>query len=236
MKAVLLVGGWQGHKPTDFAQWCSDLLMADGYDVEIYDTLVPLEQPETLSDVNVIIPIWSSARSSHQPEFGNMTKKQEDGLLKLVASGCGLAGWHGHMGDAFRDRPTYHFLIGGQFVAHPPGWPDNPIPSDDFVSYDVTITRPNDPIVKGIKSFELFSEQYFMLTDASNEVLATTTFSGDHLWWIEGTVVPVVWKRRWDKGRIFYCSIGHRLEDLKVPDVTEIVKRGISWAARKLDD
>ena len=49
------------------------------------------------------------------------------------------------------------------------------------------------------------------------------------------TVVPVVWKRRWDKGRIFYCSIGHRLEDLRVPDVTEIVKRGISWAARKLD-
>ena len=236
MKAVLFVGGWQGHKPTDFAQWCSDLLMADGYVVEIYDTLVPLEQPESLSDVNVIIPIWSSARSSHQPKFGNMTKKQEDGLLKLVASGCGLAGWHGHMGDAFRDRPTYHFLIGGQFVAHPPGWPDNPIPSDDFVSYDVTITRPNDPIVKGIKSFELFSEQYFMLTDASNEVLATTTFSGDHLWWIEGTVVPVIWKRRWDKGRIFYCSIGHRLEDLKVPDVTEIVKRGISWAARKLDD
>jgi len=65
MKAVLFVGGWQGHKPTDFAQWCSDLLMADGYVVEIYDTLVPLEQPETLSDVNVIIPIWSSARSSH---------------------------------------------------------------------------------------------------------------------------------------------------------------------------
>ena len=57
MKAVLFVGGWQGHKPTDFAQWCSDLLMADGYVVEIYDTLVPLEQPETLSDVNVIIPL-----------------------------------------------------------------------------------------------------------------------------------------------------------------------------------
>jgi type 1 glutamine amidotransferase len=51
-----------------------------------------------------------------------------------------------------------------------------------------------------------------MLVDPSNEVLATTTFSGDHLWWIEGTVIPVVWKRRWDKGRVFYCSIGHELE------------------------
>ena len=58
-------------------------------------------------------------------------------------------------------------------------------------------------------------------------------FSGDHLWWIEGTVIPVVWKRRWDKGRVFYCSIGHRLEDLKVPQVTEIIRRGALWAARE---
>jgi type 1 glutamine amidotransferase len=57
-----------------------------------------------------------------------------------------------------------------------------------------------------------------------------------HHFVVEGTVMPVIWKRRWDKGRIFYCLIGHRLEDLKVPDVTEIVKRGISWAAQKLDD
>ena len=231
MKAIFFVGGWEGHNPTDFADWCANLLYNENFKVDIYDTLEPLEHPERLANADGIIPIWSSAKSSHKPEFGNMTKKQEDGLLKLIADGCGLAGWHGHMGDAFRDRPTYHFLIGGQFVAHPPGWPDNPIPSDDFVKYEVNICRPNDPIVKGIKSFELITEQYFMLTDASNEVLATTTFSGDHLWWIEGTVVPVIWKRRWDKGRIFYCSIGHRLEDLKIPEVTEIVKRGIMWAA-----
>ena len=30
------------------------------------------------------------------------------------------------MGDAFRDRPTFKFLAGSQFVAHPPGWPDRP--------------------------------------------------------------------------------------------------------------
>ena len=158
MKAIFFVGGWEGHNPTDFADWCANLLYSENFQVDIYDSLEPLEHPEKLADADVIIPIWSSARSSHKPEFANMTKKQEDGLLKLIADGCGLAGWHGHMGDAFRDRPTYHFLIGGQFVAHPPGWPDNPIPSDDFVKYEVNICRPNDPIVKGIKSFELITE------------------------------------------------------------------------------
>jgi type 1 glutamine amidotransferase len=232
MKAALFVGGWEGHRPTDFGDWCATLLRDAGAEVVVHDTLAPLAEPECMADIDLIVPIWSSARSAHRPEFGNMTKAEEDGLLKLVGEGCGIAGWHGHMGDAFRDRPTYHFLIGGQFVAHPPGWPDNPVPSDDFVDYDVTITRPDHPIVAGIDSFRLFSEQYYMLVDPSNEVLATTTFSGEHLWWIEGATIPVVWTRRWDRGRVFYCSIGHTVDDLRVPQVTEILRRGMLWAAR----
>jgi len=30
---------------------------------------------------------------------------------------------------------------------------------------------------------------------------------------------------------VFYCSIGHELADLKVPQVTEILRRGMRWAA-----
>ena len=231
MKAALFVGGWEGHAPTDFADWCRDLLQAEGAGVVVHDTLAPLEDPDGMRDVDLVVPIWSSARSSHRPEFGTMTKPQEDGLLALIGAGCGIAGWHGHMGDAFRDRPTYHFLIGGQFVAHPPGWPDNPVPSDDFVDYDVTIVSDHETVA-GIESFRLFSEQYYMLVDPSNEVHATTTFTGEHLWWIEGATIPVVWTRRWDRGRVFYCSIGHTLDDLRMPQVTEIVRRGMLWAAR----
>ncbi|MBJ3778783.1 ThuA domain-containing protein [Acuticoccus mangrovi] len=232
MKAMLFCGGWEGHSPEIFRAWADDLLTREGFEVVSHDTLAPLADADAMADVDLIVPIWSSARSAHRPEFGNMTKAEEDGLLAAVARGTGVAGWHGHMGDAFRDRPTYHFLIGGQFVAHPPGWPDNPVPSDDFITYDVTVTRPAHPIMEGIGSFKLTSEQYYMLVDPSNEVLATTTFSGDHLWWIEGTVIPVVWTRRWDRGRIFYTSIGHTLDDLKVPQVSEIVRRGARWAAK----
>jgi uncharacterized protein len=131
MKAALFVGGWEGQAPTQFSDWYAALLRDNGFEVDIYDSLEPLEQPEDLSDLDLITPIWSSARSGHRDEFGNMTKPQEDGLLNLIAKGCGIAGWHGHMGDAFRDRPTYHFLIGGQFVAHLPGWPDKLQPCED---------------------------------------------------------------------------------------------------------
>ncbi len=235
MRAALFVGGWKGHEPTVFGDWAGDLLAREGFDVDIHDSLSPLADPDSMREVDLIVPIWSSARSAHRPEFGNMTKEEEDGLLELIAAGAGIAGWHGHMGDAFRDRPTYHFLIGGQFVGHPPGWPDNPVPEADFVEYEVTISAPHDPIVRGIRSFRVFTEQYYMLVDPSNDVLATTTFSGDHLWWIEGTTMPVVWKRHWDRGRVFYCSVGHRIEDLRVPQVTEIMRRGMRWAA-SVDD
>lgn len=235
MNAMLFVGGWQGHAPHDFADWATQLLQEEGFTVTVMDTLEPLTDPATMRDIDLIVPIWSSARSSHQPEFGTMTKAQEDGLLRAVEAGTGLAGWHGHMADAFRDRPTYHFLIGGQFVAHPPGWPDNPVPSDDFVEYRVEISEPEHPIMAGLEPFTLRSEQYYLLVDPSNHVLATTTFSGEHLPWIDGTVMPVAWTRRWGAGRVFYCSVGHTVADLNVASVRTLVRRGLVWASLTRD-
>ena len=43
------------------------LLEANGFAVDVHDTLAPLERPEDLADVDLITPIWSSARSGHRP-------------------------------------------------------------------------------------------------------------------------------------------------------------------------
>ena len=75
----------------------------------------------------------------------------------------------------------------------------------------------------------MHSEQYYLHVDPSNEVLATTTFSGKHADWIEGTVMPVVWTRRYGKGRVFYCSLGHGVKDFDVPEAKEVVRRGLLW-------
>jgi hypothetical protein len=62
----------------------------------------------------------------------------------------------------------YQFMCGGQWVAHP----------GNIIDYRVNITRPDDPVMEGIRDFDYRSEQYYMHVDPSNEVLATTTFSG----------------------------------------------------------
>ncbi|TIT17186.1 MAG: hypothetical protein E5W78_27070, partial [Mesorhizobium sp.] len=87
-------------------------------------------------------------------------------------------------------------------------------------------------IMNGIDDFSYRSEQYYMHVDPSNEVLATTTFSGEHASWIEGVVMPVVWKRRHGKGRVFYSALGHAAKEFAVPRMRTIFRRGLVWAAR----
>ncbi|RUY38312.1 ThuA domain-containing protein, partial [Mesorhizobium sp. M7A.F.Ca.CA.002.07.1.1] len=131
-------------------------------------------------------------------------------------------GFHGTMGDSFRNEPDYQFMTGGQWVAHP----------GNIIDYTVAITRPDDPITKGISDFAYRSEQYYMHVDPSNEVLATTTFTDAHFPGIGGVVMPVVWKRRYGAGKVFYSSLGHTADEFAVPEMALIVERGLLWAAR----
>jgi type 1 glutamine amidotransferase len=86
--------------------------------------------------------------------------------------------------------------------------------------------------MQGLKSFPYTSEQYYMHVDPANEVLATTTFTGEHASWINGVVMPVVWKKMYGKGRVFYSALGHRATEFENPNMATILRRGINWAAR----
>jgi type 1 glutamine amidotransferase len=72
-----------------------------------------------------------------------------------------------------------------------------------------------------------------MHTDPSAHVLATTTFSGEHLPWLDGVVMPAAYVRNWGEGRVFYASPGHDPDELKIPDVERLVRQGLAWAARE---
>lgn len=233
MRVLALAGGWKGHDPEAFVAYLEGLLaeVEGGAELRVARSLDVLDDTAELAETDLVVPLWSSMGSRHDRALGDMTPAQERNLLAAVRAGTGFAGWHGQMADAFRDHPSYHFMIGGQFVAHPPGWPDNPVPSDDFVTYRVSFAA-DDPLVDGLEDFEVRGEQYYLLVDPSNRVLATTTFGGEHLPWIEGTVMPVAWTRRWGEGRVFYCSLGHEVRELEIPQVRTLLGRGLAWASR----
>jgi len=214
VKSALFVwGGWEGHEPKQCVDIFAPILEEEGYEVEISNTLDSYLDEDKMKSMSLIVQVWT---------MGTLTGEQQKGLLEAIKSGVGIAGWHGGMGDSFRNNTEYQFMVGGQWVAHPGG----------IVTYEVNIVNHDDPITAGIPDFKLTSEQYYMHVDPSNEVLATTTFSGEHVPWIEGCVMPVVWKRMWGKGRVFYVSFGHVAKDFEVPEAREIVRRGMLWASR----
>jgi type 1 glutamine amidotransferase len=214
MKSVLMVwGGWDGHEPRQCVDVFAPILEAEGFKVEISNTLDSCLDEAKMKSLSLVVPCWT---------MGTISNEQEKGLLDAIESGVGIAGWHGGMCDSFRNNTNYQWMTGGQWVAHPGG----------AVEYEVNIVNHNDPITKGIADFRMKSEQYYLHVDPSNEVLATTAFSGIDAPWTAGCLMPVVWKRRWGQGRVFYCSLGHVAKDFDVPECREIVKRGMLWAAR----
>jgi type 1 glutamine amidotransferase len=166
-----------------------------------------------LGGYDLIVPAITMSR---------IEREELTNLLAAVRAGTGLAGFHGLMCDSFRNEPDYQFMTGGQWVAHP----------GNVIDYTVNVTKAADPIMAGIGDFPYRSEQYYMHFDPSVEVLATTTFSGEIFDEIEGVVMPVVWKRRFGKGRVFYSSLGHVADEFKVPQMRTIFERGALWAAR----
>lgn len=216
-RALFIYGGWDGHEPAQCTALFAPWLASQGFDVATSDSLAVLDDPRRLENLDLIVLVWT---------MGSISPQQSNNLLAAIRSGTGIAGWHGGLGDSFRTDTNFQFMVGGHFVAHPGGQ----------VTYTINIVKPDDPIVRNIPDFSIHSEQYYMHVDPSNDVIATTTFTGDHdgCEWIKGTVMPVVWKRRFGRGRVFYCSAGHAAKDFDVPELRTIVQRGLLWAANAL--
>jgi uncharacterized protein len=211
---LLVYGGWDGHQPKIFAERVAAWLKTEGVSgLTISDSLGVYTNEKLMAETDLIIQYWT---------MGKISKEQETGLLKAVKNGTGLAGCHGGLGDSFRENTDYQYMVGGQWVAHPGG----------KIDYKVEITNSKDPITKGLTDFNIKNtEQYYMHIDPNSEVLATTTFSGTPDSWIEGAVIPVSWKKYYNKGRVFYLSIGHDPIDFDTPSAWKLLTRGIRWAS-----
>ncbi len=160
-EALIVWGGWGGHEPEQCARIVSDMLEGDGFKVYVETTTEAFADP-SIKDLSLIVPIYTMSK---------IEKEEVQNLTKAVEGGVGLAGYHGGMCDAFRESVEYQFMCGGQWVAHPG--------EHHRLSRRHRQARRPDHAA-GSTSFPYRSEQYYMHVDPSNEVLATTTFSGEH--------------------------------------------------------
>lgn len=210
--ALIVWGGWDGHTPDRSAAVVREILEAHDFSVRVESSTSAYLDP-AIHNLNLIVPMVT---------MSTIAKDEVENLCAAVKAGVGLGGFHGLMCDSFRNEVEYQFMTGGQWVSHP----------GNIINYRVNISKPNDPLVHGIGDFDYKSEQYYMHVDPANEVLATTTFDGTHCDFIEGVVMPVVWKKIYGKARVFYSALGHTADEFAVPQMKEIVRRGLLWAAR----
>jgi type 1 glutamine amidotransferase len=212
-KALFVYGGWEGHEP----EKCRDLfvpwLREVGFEVVVSPTQDPYGDAALMGSLDLIVQIWT---------MGTIKKEHLKGLLDAVKGGVGIAGWHGGLGDAYRQETEYQYMVGGCWVEHP----------GNIIDYEVNIVAHDDPITAGLADFQVHTEQYLMHVNPNNKVLATTTFSGKHHSWIDGYTMPVVWKKVHGKGRVFYSSLGHTRDVFDTPEALTIMQRGMLWASR----
>jgi type 1 glutamine amidotransferase len=227
-RALVVRGGWDGHQPVEATELFLPFLRANGYDVRVEESPAVYVDAPYLSTVDLIVQ--SNTMSTIEAE-------EFAGLRAAIEAGAGFAGWHGGIADSYRNNSDYLQLVGGQFASHPGKHPRERTgeQSDNYVPHliEMTAAAADHPITRGIGDFELVTEQYWVLHDDYNDVLATTTQAARE-WdpWNRPVTSPAIWTRNWGEGRIFVCTPGHRVEILQDQNVKTIIERGLLWASR----
>ena len=212
-RALIVWGGWEGHKPKETAEVLRQILLPHGFDVIVTSDVAALGAAD-IGTMDLVIPYLTDAEIEKQAALN---------LAAAVRAGTGLGGHHAAMATSFRRATDFHYLSGVQWVAHP----------GNIIDFTVDVAQPDDPVMAGIGSFAYRSEQYYLHYDPSIDILATTTFSGAHDPATTGVVMPVVFKRQFGQGRIFYSALGHVPAELDHTAARTILERGLLWATRR---
>jgi len=204
-------------------------LRDNGYEVRIEDSPAVYADAQAMAATDLIVQCMT---------MSTIEKDEVAGLRAAVAAGTGFTGWHGGIADSYRQSSDYLQLVGGQFATHPGKEPGELTgdPSDNYLDYTIEFTPlgAEHPITAGLDDFALTTEQYWVLHDDLNDVLATTTHPAPP-WhpWHRPVVSPAIWTRNWGEGRIVVTTPGHSVDVLENPTVRTVIERGMLWASRR---
>ena len=228
MRALVVRGGWEGHRPVEATDLFLPFLADHGFEVRVVDSTTIYADESFLAGTDLIVQCMTM--SSIEPD-------ELAGLRAAVAAGTGFTGWHGGIADSFRASTDYLQLVGGQFATHPGKEPAARAgdETDNFLAHTVEITAlgRDHPVTAGLDDFALTTEQYWVLHDDLIDVLATTTHPVQP-WhpWHRPVTSPAIWTRQWGRGRIVVTTPGHSLDILAHPTVRTVIERGMLWASR----
>ena len=208
-KVLLLVGGAQYHDQPEHREALSSML-GPKFDLTMAGYPDRVLTPENLSQYDVIADYTS---------WWEPSRAQYLALLKAVIGGKGFACLHPATGT-FMNSSGYHDMVGASFIYHDP----NKVfavqfgEKKHFGTGEMTLEK--HPIVEGIEDFEVQDELFVVQGDMTKwHILARA----------EGH--PVVWTKKYGKGRVYCNALGHDYRALNNPGIQALYIQGIEWAA-----
>lgn len=175
--------------------------------------------------------------SAEDQELARKTAEQRKAnLMSFIKGGGGFIGIHSAT-DTFYDWAEYGRMINGYFDGHP--WN-----AGTDVSIKVEPGQESHPLVSMFEGRNLeFKEEIYQLKEPydSKAVHMLLRLDTDKTDMSLGGInrkdkdFGVAWSRNWEKGRVFYCSLGHNHEMFWHPLVIRHYLAGIQWALGDLE-
>jgi hypothetical protein len=214
------------------------------YEAVISDDLAQFESPNL--DQYDAVCFLSTTQNVFAPHPKEMLKNMSDAdkkaagerearlkqnLMEFVKGGRGFIGIHAAT-DTCHEWPDYGKMMNGWFDGHP--WT-----ADTPVSVKVEPGQEKHPLVAMFEGRNVeFKEEIYQLKDpydskAVHMLLRLDTDKTDMT--RKGIKradkdYGIAWARHWDKGRVFYCSLGHNHDMYWHPKVVRHYLAGIQWA------
>lgn len=211
---VLLVTGFdvKSHQWRESTRMVQAILNeSKRFDVTISEDKEVFGSP-SLSDYDAVVfsfGFWNEPEPS---------EKAKAGLLDYVRNGGNVVALH-FACSSFQEWDEYAQLLGRV-------WKKGVGGHGPYGEFTVNIKDSEHPVTQGLSDFKTEDELYAKLSgDAEVEVLASAYSD-----W-SGNVEPIVFAKRYGKGRVLQNVLGHGLDAKRNESYQQLLRRGVEWAA-----
>jgi type 1 glutamine amidotransferase len=149
---------------------------------------------------------------------GELPVPDRPALRRFVRRGGALIGTHS-ASDTFHSWPAFETLLGGEFARH------------GALQEGRLLVEERNSITRGLpSSFRLTDEFYEFASPLPPRTTVLVRLDPDSVPDEMGTDLPLVWTRRYGRGRVFYDALGHPPETWQDPVNSRLLARGVAWA------
>jgi uncharacterized protein len=157
-----------------------------------------------------------------------ITAEQQKAFAALLKKGIGLVSLHHNMA-AHNDWSEFAKIIGAKYFLNDCEFDGKSYSRSGWIhgqDMKITVADKEHPITRGLKDFEIHDEAYshYYVAPSSHVLLTTDHPKNDR---------QIAWVTQYGASRVFYFMLGHDHLAWQNPNYSEILLRGIHWAAGK---